>query len=74
MELYQLRYFVEVAREQSFTRAARRLSLATPALSLQIQNLEKELGTGLLIRGQRQTVLTPAGEILFERFSDVFSG
>src|SRR6266850_1531626 len=67
MELYQLRYFVEVAREQSFTRAARRLNLATPALSLQIQNLEKERGTGLLIRGQRQTVLTPAGEILFEK-------
>ncbi|MBI3850366.1 MAG: long-chain-fatty-acid--CoA ligase [Verrucomicrobia bacterium] len=67
MELYQLRYFVEVAREQSFTRAARRLNLATPALSLQIQNLEKEFGTNLLIRGQRQTVLTPAGEILFEK-------
>ena len=67
MELYQLRYFVEVAREQSFTRAARRLNLAIPALSLQIQGLEKELGTSLLIRGRRQTVLTPAGEILFEK-------
>ena len=67
MELYQLRYFVEVAREQSFTRAARRLNLAIPALSLQIQSLEKEMGTGLLIRGKRQTVLTPAGEILFEK-------
>ena len=67
MELYQLKYFVEVAREQSFTRAARRLNLAIPALSLQIQSLEKELGTGLMIRGRRQTVLTPAGEILFEK-------
>jgi len=67
VELYQLKYFVEVAREQSFTRAARRLNLAIPALSLQIQGLEKELGTGLLIRGRRQTVLTPAGEILFEK-------
>ena len=67
MELYQLKYFVEVAREQSFTRAARRLNLAIPALSLQIQSLEKELGASLLIRGRRQTVLTPAGEILFEK-------
>src|ERR1043166_21728 len=67
MELYQLQYFIEVARHRNFTRAAKRLSLATPALSLQIQKLEKELGTRLLNRGQKETVLTPSGEILFER-------
>src|SRR5437667_232350 len=67
MELYQLQYFIEVARNRNFTRAAKRLSLATPALSLQIQKLEKELGTRLLNRGQKETVLTPSGEILFER-------
>src|SRR3989454_3609878 len=67
MELYQLQYFIEVARNRNFTRAAKRLSLATPALSLQIQKLEKELGTRLLNRGQKETLLTPSGEILFER-------
>lgn len=65
MELYQLRYFVELARQKSFTQAARRLDLATPALSVQIQKLEEELGARLFLRGQKQTVLTPAGEVLF---------
>lgn len=67
MDLYQLRYFVEAARQRSFTRAAKRLDLATPALSIQIQKLEAELGAKLFVRGQRQSVLTPAGEVLFEK-------
>src|SRR5438876_7351073 len=67
MELYQLQYFVEVARNRNFTRVAKRLNLATPALSLQIQKLEKELGTRLFNRGQKETVLTPSGETLFEK-------
>src|SRR5216684_1559706 len=67
MELYQLQYFIEVARNRNFTRAAKRLDLATPALSLQIQKLEKELGTRLFNRGQKETLMTPAGETLFER-------
>jgi len=67
MELYQLKYFVEVARQRSFTRAAKRLEVATAGLSVQIQKLEKELGTKLFVRGQRQTVLTPAGEVLLEK-------
>jgi fatty-acyl-CoA synthase len=67
VELYQLRYFVEAARQRSFTQAAKRLNLATPALSVQMQKLEAELGVALFVRGQRQSVLTPAGEILFEK-------
>ncbi len=67
MELFQLRYFVEVADQQNFTRAAERLNLAQPALSQQVKNLEQELGTELLIRGRRQTVLTRAGEIFLPR-------
>src|SRR5439155_20214367 len=67
MELYQLQYFVEAARSRNFTRAAKRLDLATPALSLQIQKLEKELGTRLFNRGQKETLMTPAGETLFEK-------
>src|ERR1044071_50255 len=67
MELYQLQYFIEVARNRNFTRAAKRLDLATPALSLQIQKLENELGTRLFNRGQKETLMTPAGETLFEK-------
>src|SRR5258706_336658 len=67
MELYQLQYFIEVARNRNFTRAGKRLNLATPALSLQIQKLEKELGTRLFNRGQKETLMTPAGETLFEK-------
>ena len=73
MELYQLRYFVEAARQRSFTQAARRLGLATPALSVQMRKLEAELGAALFVRGQRQTALTPAGEILFEKAQALLS-
>jgi LysR family hydrogen peroxide-inducible transcriptional activator len=62
MELYQLNYFREIARQRHFTRAAASLNVAQPALSQQIQNLEAELGTLLFVRGRKQTHLTPAGE------------
>jgi DNA-binding transcriptional LysR family regulator len=64
MELYQLEYFLEAARQRNFTRAAARLHLAQAALSEQIRKLEAELGTPLFNRGHRETVLTPAGETL----------
>lgn len=64
MELYQLRYFLEVARQRNFTRAAARLNLAQPALSEQIRNLEEELGAVLFERGRRESTLTAAGESL----------
>jgi fatty-acyl-CoA synthase len=67
MELYQLQYFIEVARNRNFTRAGKRLNLATPALSLQIKKLEKEFGTRLFNRGQKETLMTPAGETLFQK-------
>ncbi|HSI11354.1 MAG TPA: LysR substrate-binding domain-containing protein [Chthoniobacter sp.] len=64
MELYQLEYFLEVARQRNFTRAAARLHLAQAALSEQIRKLEDELATPLFRRGRRESTLTAAGETL----------
>ena len=67
MELRHLRYFVAIAEEGSFTRAAERLWVAQPGLSTQIRRLEAELGIQLLERHTRGVDLTPAGELFLER-------
>lgn len=64
MELHQLRYFVAVADERHFTRAARELSVAQPSVSKQVRLLEEELGTPLFHRMRGNVTLTPAGEAL----------
>ncbi|MGW3662020.1 LysR family transcriptional regulator [Streptomyces sp. NPDC005141] len=66
MELRQLEYFVAVAEERSFTRAAERVHISQPGVSAQIRRLERELGADLFDRSARTATLTAAGKAALE--------
>jgi DNA-binding transcriptional LysR family regulator len=74
MDLRQMRYFLAVAEEMHFRRAAERLHLSQPSLSEQIRQLEQELGVRLFERTNRQVRITEAGETLLKRTRELLRG
>lgn len=73
MELRVLKYFLVVAHEENFTRAAQKLHLSQPTLSRQLHDLEIEYGKQLFIRGARHVSLTQAGMLLRKRAEEILS-
>ncbi len=73
MDLKTLAYFAAVAEELNISRAAKKLNMSQPPLSLQMKNLEQELGTRLFIRGKRQLQLTEAGQLLYRRSKELLN-
>jgi len=71
MDIQQLRYFVEVAQELHFGRAADRLHITPSPLSRRIRELERELGVELYVRGYHDVQLTEAGQLLLDPARDV---
>jgi LysR family hca operon transcriptional activator len=71
VELRHLKYFVAVAEELSFTRAAARLKTAQPSLSQQVRQLEKHVGAQLLDRSRHHVALTNAGRIFLQQARDI---
>ena len=67
MDLRALRYFVEVVRTNSFTRAAQTLHVTQPTISKMVKQLEQELGGPLLLREGRGVQLTDAGQVVYAR-------
>src|ERR1700722_15647452 len=73
MELRHLRYFVAVAEELNFTRAAQRLNTAQPSLSQQIKNLGADVGVALLDRGKHHVALTAGGKVFLAEAREILA-
>ncbi|WP_077532976.1 LysR family transcriptional regulator [Massiliimalia massiliensis] len=73
MELRVLNYFLAVAREENFTKAAQQLHVTQPTLSRQIADLEQELGVKLFVRSNHNIILTEDGMILKRRAQEILS-
>lgn len=73
MELRELKYFLAVAREKNISKAAEALFVTQPNLSRQMQNLERELGQQLFVRGNRKVTLTEAGRLLRKRAEEIIA-
>ncbi len=73
MELRELKYFLAVAREENISKAAEFLFIAQPSLSRQMQNLEKEIGKPLFVRGGKKITLTETGILLRKRAEEILS-
>ena len=73
MEIRELKYFLAIAREQSISKAAESLYMTQPSLSRQMQNLEKELGKQLFVRGSKKIELTEAGFLLQKRAEEMLA-
>ena len=73
MELRILKYFLAVAQEENFTRAAEKLHLSQPTLSRQLKDMEKEYGRALFVRQPRRILLTEEGLLLKKRAEEILS-
>ena len=73
MDLRQMRYFLALAEERNFTRAAERLHMAQPPLTRQIRALEEELGATLFVRTSKGVDLTEAGQALLDEVPNLLS-
>ena len=73
MDIKQLYYFKTIVEEGTISKAAKILHMSQPPLSLQMQQLEKELDTKLLIRGPRKITLTDSGKFLYQRANSILN-
>lgn len=73
MELRELKYFLTIAREQNISKAADALYITQPSLSRQMQNLEREIGKQLFVRGSKKITLTDAGVLLKKRAEEMLA-
>jgi DNA-binding transcriptional LysR family regulator len=73
MDIYQIRYFLAIVETGGFTKAAERLLVSQPSLSVGIKKLEQELGVSLFERGGRRAVLTPAGQFFLTKARSILT-